>query len=787
MRIIDLSLSGYRQFAESMTLTMPEGLIGVCGPNGVGKSKIVEAIGYALYGPTKQVLPRGDLAADLAARGQAGAVPTVELVLEIGGQIYHIHRSARGASIRLAGAAEPVATTPKGVNQKVIELVRLTCDAYHATFIARQREISALQNLPSTQRQMVVNRLIGVTQVEKAILLARERRLAAVETLRARREVPGTTPEEALKQLAACETARMSADAIAARHKGTLESAREAHDHRLAELTEIKSRAERVVGLQRTLVSADGEHEARATGHADAGRRVKEVQAAAEQLSARRSELAATCTAADDVTRWDEIAKRSEYVTEERRLRLDLERRLHPLAAKRDAAYSASRLKENLIKELERERDTYSTAKALAEQEAARSTQAAAKGEQRKATIEKLGPTEPCDMCGQPLGDSLPQAVAHLMAEIAAARGRKDAALKEAWAAHNQEEAVGAKIALATRELAELASHLTRYERIPGELAQAEEALECARDTLRVLPISPDLDVPYDEAAHTAAVAAARLHVQAAQAIVDLEPRAAKLPEAQDDEHVRYAALEQSAAECARLRAEILQETPTLDALPIAEECLVTATVALRATEFLVQTAEKEAVAAELEITAARKDLVRAQERHQLITEAQRNAGIAERAETLLRRIVEDIAGEARPRLEEMLDGWARALLGPRFRSIALTPDYHIQADNGSGLHGIEHFSGGEQTLLSVMLRIAISIYCRERAGFEPGFLILDEVFGDQDSEHRGQLVQFLREIKDSHRQILVINHIEDVTDTLDTIIDVVPLSNLVSVARLRR
>ncbi|MES2460252.1 MAG: SbcC/MukB-like Walker B domain-containing protein, partial [Armatimonadota bacterium] len=133
------------------------------------------------------------------------------------------------------------------------------------------------------------------------------------------------------------------------------------------------------------------------------------------------------------------------------------------------------------------------------------------------------------------------------------------------------------------------------------------------------------------------------------------------------------------------------------------------------------------------------------------------------------------------------MDGWARALMGPHFSMVRLTPEYRVEADNGSGVHQIDHFSGGEQTLLAVMLRVAISLYCQERAGMDAGFLILDEVFGDQDELHRAQLVQFLNEIKPHYHQILIVNHVADVTQMLDSIIDVEPTGERTSRARLRR
>ena len=88
--------------------------------------------------------------------------------------------------------------------------------------------------------------------------------------------------------------------------------------------------------------------------------------------------------------------------------------------------------------------------------------------------------------------------------------------------------------------------------------------------------------------------------------------------------------------------------------------------------------------------------------------------------------------------------------------------------------------------MLAVMLRVAIALFCCERAGFDTSFLILDEVFGDQDGEHRAQLVQFLGEVKEHYHQILVINHVDDVTEMLDSIIDVKRTDLNTSIAELR-
>src|SRR5437660_11744430 len=111
MKLLTLKLTGYRQFLEPTVLHFPDGLSGMCGHNGVGKSKLIEAIGYALYGAVSPVLPKGDKVSDLPSRASTTgqALARVELLLEVCGQRYEIIRSRREATIRLHGTAEPLA------------------------------------------------------------------------------------------------------------------------------------------------------------------------------------------------------------------------------------------------------------------------------------------------------------------------------------------------------------------------------------------------------------------------------------------------------------------------------------------------------------------------------------------------------------------------------------------------------------------------------------------------------------------------------------------------------
>src|SRR4051794_19636312 len=120
MKLVSLRVTGYRQFLDPTFLEFPDGLIGICGPNGVGKSKLVEAIGYALYGPDDSyILPDGDKAADIPSAASPGCTQQVELTFELRGQRYDVVRTARHASIKMHGTETPLGVGSREVGRVV--------------------------------------------------------------------------------------------------------------------------------------------------------------------------------------------------------------------------------------------------------------------------------------------------------------------------------------------------------------------------------------------------------------------------------------------------------------------------------------------------------------------------------------------------------------------------------------------------------------------------------------------------------------------------------------------
>jgi chromosome segregation protein len=94
MRLSKLKLSGFKSFVDPTTVHLPSELTGVVGPNGCGKSNVIDAVRWVM-GETSAKHLRGDSMADVIFNGSTARKPvaqaSVELVFDnssgaIGGQ-----------------------------------------------------------------------------------------------------------------------------------------------------------------------------------------------------------------------------------------------------------------------------------------------------------------------------------------------------------------------------------------------------------------------------------------------------------------------------------------------------------------------------------------------------------------------------------------------------------------------------------------------------------------------------------------------------------------------------
>ena len=170
--------------------------------------------------------------------------------------------------------------------------------------------------------------------------------------------------------------------------------------------------------------------------------------------------------------------------------------------------------------------------------------------------------------------------------------------------------------------------------------------------------------------------------------------------------------------------------------------------------------AESEAVA------AARTRLKGAKELGVKIEAERRELELRAALAASLEEYREEASRRARPMLETEASKLLRQITESTYPRIRLTEDYFLEIADGRDFHQSKRFSGGEQDLAALCLRLALARTLAHQRGTEHSFVILDEVFGSQDAGRRRMLMEQLIELsRGEFEQIFVISHTEDIIE----------------------
>nr|WP_319376113.1 SMC family ATPase [uncultured Methanoregula sp.] len=193
-------------------------------------------------------------------------------------------------------------------------------------------------------------------------------------------------------------------------------------------------------------------------------------------------------------------------------------------------------------------------------------------------------------------------------------------------------------------------------------------------------------------------------------------------------------------------------------------EATVTATdAALRNVEVVIANATKDLRFTEEKIADYKKAAEQIAGLKQQATGLKDEIELLKLTRALIAEYVVYLMQVVRSRLEGEVSRIISEITGGRYEQVLLDEDFNLLVRDVDEDYAIDRFSGGEQDDIAVALRIALSRYLAElHQVHESTFLIFDEIFGSQDEERRSNLLTALRTQESRFPQILLISHIAE-------------------------
>jgi exonuclease SbcC len=224
----------------------------------------------------------------------------------------------------------------------------------------------------------------------------------------------------------------------------------------------------------------------------------------------------------------------------------------------------------------------------------------------------------------------------------------------------------------------------------------------------------------------------------------------------------------ETTAEAARLAAEAAEAAVAPEAVEAAEERDRNSEAASQAALEALHAAEQAAIREDAAVQAAREKLAQAHEQTRRLKAQRRELRYRDAVQAALEDYRADASHRALPSLEQETASLLAALTRGRYSDVRLSDSYSLELRDGGQSHALRRFSGGEQDIANLALRLALSRALARQRGIETGFVILDEILGSQDVDRRAAIMGELRELLRDFRQVFVVSHFDDIADECD-------------------
>lgn len=745
------------------------------GPSGSGKSSIVHAIVWALFG----VAPTGVKQAELRRQGTSGADKeqcSVTVTLEHAGDTIIVSRWLSGsrdmvkASITVNDTAITDLKATSAV-EWVKSRLNMNQEEFLTAYVVRQKELDSLVTDQPADRKDTIERLAGLTSLSAAV---DEARSAAREAASKYATLQGTALDVSVAQAAvtaadedlrAAKEAAAAADSTAKERETAAEQAANSYKEMLGKWRtdeDLRSAAKDAAHTKELTEATyrskyqqfQTAKEAAAGGDDAAVTQAKQDAEAADAALRDANEYNTKISQADTA-----ITSLTTEVKNARDLVAKAETRLAEATTARDTARATV---DSYPDDLGARRQT----QIEAQQQAANTLSVKqAEGTRVRNAIDALSAVESaiCPTCAQNVPDP-----AALIQQFTQDREQLLAEYKTAERAH----------AAASEELAGIEEQIKKRDQAVTNLEHAQRACDTAAtdlasaeqdasDKQKRLQAATEEREGLGDPVNTEELSVARSRAQDAydKALV-AQQAAANLTQIEQAARDAHEAMTEADAAAEEANEKAQAATTTYAEVEAAEANAKDAQTQAATARSEHSRLAQDVVTAENTKKTADADLTRARQSQEMLDAAargaERSATVASATEQYreARRIalLPELAIETTNLLDEMTAG--------RYVAVNFDETFTpVVTDSMGERRSVGMLSGGEQSVVALAMRLAIGRIIAGSAG-EEGILVLDEVLSAQDADRRRDVLNAIGAL--GGRQIVMINHLPEAINMAD-------------------
>ena len=789
MILTNLKLENFKKYT-SHTISFEEGLIGIIGKNGSGKSTIFEAILFALYGELKN---KGDKEIVRNVNASIKDVVSVELEFEFETVAYKIVREFRGktlsANAKLYKNNELLITGAKETTAYIVKQTKMNKDAFSHTLFASQKELTSLSTKKPEDRKKMIRKLLGLEKIDyiEKELVEKSRDL--------KRDISAY-----IEILLSADDVKEKKEHIV-KHKEQVEiytqdstkKAKEIDSIKLQELDikkelevyiQTKEKKQNLFSNLEILKNTINSHIANQTKLANEIEHLNSKQKELRGLENIKGEYINLHDSIKEQEKLKEHHIRKERLIEEQKnlrehykksketiTKLEVECSAHPKLVEKEKEL------EKIIEELNLELIILKKKEEELRAQIAGEEKLISDINKKIENIKNLGKESNCPTCTRPLLDEYDNVISSLEEIVKNSQEEKISKYKEEFEKlsvqkNKQEES----LKLHSKEHFELSKSLNLCESKKRDLfIEQEHFTKVEAQGMKNKEELQKLEsYNYDSNTHTSLLEKQKELKTKYEYVLSLETmlkRVDSLKEEYENTNKNIEKLSNEYNEKELSYKEInydevkhKEKQKMFDEVQASKEQKINVL-----NELKVQIATIQGQIKTIQETLDNNDI-----QAKKVQTKKDDLQDYEKIKISLGLFKTKLNSKVAPRISDIASNMYAQITKGKYQHIEVSNDFDFYIYDEGKKFPIERFSGGEIDLANLVLRIAISKTLSELSGASSiEFLAFDEVFGSQDEARRMEIIEAFHTIKEQYRQIFLISHEMDIKEMFERVVEV--------------